>query len=84
MRLARAADTVSATDARGLQVIGLGAFNKAEWLNGGGKDVVKNLPHLRVRVVHGNTLTAATVLHSVPPGTPEVRAEQESSKSCRW
>eukprot|EP00668_Euglena_longa_P004983 GGOE01005851.1.p1 GENE.GGOE01005851.1~~GGOE01005851.1.p1 ORF type:complete len:759 (-),score=188.25 GGOE01005851.1:447-2723(-) len=63
---------VKQADAQGMQVIGLGAFNKAEWLNGGGKEVVKNLPNLRIRVVHGNTLTAATVLHSVPPGTPEV------------
>lgn len=36
------------------------------------KDVVEHLPKLRVRVVHGNTLTAATVLHSVPPEAPEV------------
>ena len=59
-------------DKEGLSVIGLGAFNKAEWLNGGGKDVVKNLPKLGVRVVHGNTLTAATVVHSVPPDVHEV------------
>jgi sterol desaturase/sphingolipid hydroxylase (fatty acid hydroxylase superfamily)/predicted amino acid dehydrogenase len=47
-------------DAQGATHVGLGALNKAVFLNNGGKDL---LPYLhqdcRVKIVHGNTLTAA-------------------------
>ena len=56
-------------DRAGVEVFGLGALNKNEALNGGGALFVKNHPELRMRVVHGNTLTAAAVLQKVPPGT---------------
>eukprot|EP00467_Chlorarachnion_reptans_P007669 CAMPEP_0114523174 /NCGR_PEP_ID=MMETSP0109-20121206/21149_1 /TAXON_ID=29199 /ORGANISM="Chlorarachnion reptans, Strain CCCM449" /LENGTH=812 /DNA_ID=CAMNT_0001704469 /DNA_START=365 /DNA_END=2803 /DNA_ORIENTATION=+ len=53
-------------DKKGCQVIGLGAFNKAWWINKGGDDIVKKYPDLRIRLVHGNTLTAACVLNALP------------------
>eukprot|EP00741_Cyanophora_paradoxa_P008487 tig00001335_g8212.t1 len=44
-------------------VFGLGALNKAEWLNRGGKDIVDAHGHRlkNVSVVHGDTMTAAAV-----------------------
>lgn len=58
-------------DRRGVRVTGLGALNKAHWINHGGDDILKHHPHLRTRVVHGNTMTAAAVYASVPRGTTD-------------
>ena len=33
----------------GVSVLGLGALNKAEWINQGGEDVLKALPSLKLR-----------------------------------
>lgn len=74
---------VAAADAAGVRVIGLGALNKAEALNGGGALFVAQQPGLRVRVVHGNTLTAAAVLRTIPPGTREVFLTGATSKLGR-
>lgn len=57
---------IDAADLAGVRVIGLGALNKAEAINGGGALFVLARPTLRVRVVHGNTLTAAAVLRKIP------------------
>jgi hypothetical protein len=47
-------------------VIGLGALTKAEWLTGGGEWIVSQLGNnLKVPLVHGDTLTAATVLQKI-------------------
>eukprot|EP00656_Telonema_subtile_P015855 TRINITY_DN18340_c0_g1_i1.p1 TRINITY_DN18340_c0_g1~~TRINITY_DN18340_c0_g1_i1.p1 ORF type:complete len:834 (+),score=135.68 TRINITY_DN18340_c0_g1_i1:456-2957(+) len=50
---------------KGVKVFGLGALCKAEFVNRNGVDVVlaldKKYPSRQTRVVHGNTLTAATV-----------------------
>jgi len=62
-------DAIVTADKQGVKVFGLGALNKNEALNGGGALFVKNNPHLKVRVVHGNTLTAAAVLQKIPEGT---------------
>ena len=56
---------LEANDA-GVKVIGLGALNKNEALNGGGALFVEKHPDLKIRVVHGNTLTAAAVLQKIP------------------
>src|SRR5262245_10243255 len=49
---------------RGIGVIGLGALTKAEGLTAGGKWIVDTLgERLHVPIVHGDTLTAAAVLH---------------------
>jgi len=47
-----------------VRVVGLGNFNKAEWLNHGGSDIIKNLQGKlhSTYVAHGDTLSAATVL----------------------
>jgi len=59
-------DAIVEADAAGVEVFGLGALNKNEALNGGGALFVKKHPELRMRVVHGNTLTAAAVLQKIP------------------
>ncbi len=47
----------------GVDVIGLGALIKAEWLTEGGKRIVEELGNeLKTPIVHGDTLTAATVI----------------------
>ena len=83
--------SVLKAEKEGVKVIGLGALNKAHWLNNGGEDVVKEIKRRRllnaeknvlppndvasilesgqcgecspsgIKVVHGNTLTAAVV-----------------------
>jgi len=57
---------ITDADKAGVKVFGLGALNKNEALNGGGALFVKNHPDLSVRVVHGNTLTAAAILKTIP------------------
>jgi sterol desaturase/sphingolipid hydroxylase (fatty acid hydroxylase superfamily) len=57
---------------QGVKVCGLGALNKAHWINHGGADILAKHPNIRTRIVHGNTMTAAAVLASVPRGTTDV------------
>lgn len=53
---------ITDADAQGATHVGLGALNKAQFLNNGGMDLVAHIPAgCRVKVVHGNTLTAAVV-----------------------
>jgi sterol desaturase/sphingolipid hydroxylase (fatty acid hydroxylase superfamily) len=70
-------------DTSGVKVIGLGALNKNEALNGGGLLFVQKHPELRVRVVHGNTLTAAAILQKIPNGIKEVFLTGSTSKLGR-
>ena len=74
---------IADADTAGVKVLGLGALNKAEGLNGGGKLFVDAAPHLRVRVVHGNTLTAAAVLRKIPASTRRVFLTGATSKLGR-
>ena len=80
---AHIAGAIAAADAAGVRVIGLGALNKAEALNGGGKLFVDASPKLRVRVVHGNTLTAAAILRKIPSDTRAVFLTGATSKLGR-
>eukprot|EP00933_Yihiella_yeosuensis_P018032 TRINITY_DN14966_c0_g3_i1.p1 TRINITY_DN14966_c0_g3~~TRINITY_DN14966_c0_g3_i1.p1 ORF type:complete len:655 (+),score=87.20 TRINITY_DN14966_c0_g3_i1:93-2057(+) len=50
-------------DDAGVRYFGLAHLNKAEWLNHGGKDMLSYLEAegRKIRLVHGNTLTAAAV-----------------------
>jgi hypothetical protein len=80
---AHIAGAIAAADAAGVRVIGLGALNKAESLNGGGKLFVDASPALRVRVVHGNTLTAAAILRKIPAATRSVFLTGATSKLGR-
>lgn len=49
-----------------VDVIGLGALTKAEWLTAGGKWVVDKLgDKLKIPVVHGDTLTAGVVIKRI-------------------
>jgi len=50
-------------DAMGVRYLGLAALNKAEWINHGGKDLLAPLADRGIKVVHGNTLTAAAIFH---------------------
>ncbi|CAO2191619.1 unnamed protein product [Urochloa humidicola] len=70
-------------DKMGVKMISLAALNKNEALNGGGTLFVAKHPGLRVRVVHGNTLTAAVILRGIPEGTAEVFLTVATSKLGR-
>ncbi|CAL0304950.1 unnamed protein product [Lupinus luteus] len=70
-------------DKIGVKVISLAALNKNEALNGGGKLFVDKHPNLRVRVVHGNTLTAAVILDEIPKDAKEVFLSGATSKLGR-
>lgn len=54
-----------------------------ESLNGGGLLFVKKHPNLRVRVVHGNTLTAAVIIKTLPSDVKEVFMNGATSKLGR-
>jgi hypothetical protein len=54
-----------------------------EALNGGGLLFVKKHPNLRVRVVHGNTLTAAVIIKTLPADVKEVFMNGATSKLGR-
>ncbi|KAH7569295.1 hypothetical protein JRO89_XS06G0139200 [Xanthoceras sorbifolium] len=56
---------------------------KNESLNGGGTLFVDKHPNLRVRVVHGNTLTAAVILNEIPKDVKEVFLTGATSKLGR-
>ncbi|KAL9264770.1 Very-long-chain aldehyde decarbonylase CER3-like protein [Drosera capensis] len=54
-----------------------------EQLNGGGALFVERHPNLRVRIVHGNTLTAAALLNGIPENVREVFLTGATSKLGR-
>ncbi|GMH13790.1 hypothetical protein Nepgr_015631 [Nepenthes gracilis] len=70
-------------DRLGVKVLSLAALNKNESLNGGGVLFVNKHPNLRVRVVHGNTLTAAVILNELPADVKEVFLTGATSKLGR-
>jgi len=72
-------------DKRGIRVLGLGALNKNEALNGGGALFVKNHgKNLKnVKVVHGNTLTAAAIIDKIPEDVKEIFLTGATSKLGR-
>ncbi|XP_041019026.1 very-long-chain aldehyde decarbonylase CER3-like [Juglans microcarpa x Juglans regia] len=70
-------------DKLGIKVISLAALNKNEALNGGGTLFVNKHPNLNVRVVHGNTLTAAVILNDLPKNVEEVYLTGATSKLGR-
>eukprot|EP00526_Cylindrotheca_closterium_P005305 CAMPEP_0113623458 /NCGR_PEP_ID=MMETSP0017_2-20120614/12067_1 /TAXON_ID=2856 /ORGANISM="Cylindrotheca closterium" /LENGTH=620 /DNA_ID=CAMNT_0000533407 /DNA_START=16 /DNA_END=1878 /DNA_ORIENTATION=+ /assembly_acc=CAM_ASM_000147 len=76
-------EAILEADAAGVKVLGLGALNKNEALNGGGKLFVDMHPNLKTRVVHGNTLTAAAVLKKIPSNVKEVFVTGATSKLGR-
>ncbi|XP_074587234.1 very-long-chain aldehyde decarbonylase GL1-2-like [Curcuma longa] len=70
-------------DKLGIRVLSLAALNKNEALNGGGTLFVNKHPDLKVRVVHGNTLTAAVILNEIPRNVKEVVLTGATSKLGR-
>ncbi|KAL1363443.1 hypothetical protein AAHE18_03G150000 [Arachis hypogaea] len=76
-------EAILRADKIGVKVISLAALNKNESLNGGGKLFVDKHPELRVRVVHGNTLTAAVILDEIPEDVKEVFLTGATSKLGR-
>ncbi|XP_072985018.1 very-long-chain aldehyde decarbonylase GL1-1-like [Typha latifolia] len=70
-------------DKMGVKVLSLAALNKNEALNGGGTLFVKKHPNLKVRVVHGNTLTAAVIINEIPKDVKEVFLTGATSKLGR-
>ena len=77
------ADAIRNADEKGIKVIGLGALNKAENVNCGGELFVKQMPKLKINVVHGNTLTAACILNEIDASTKEVFLTGSTSKLGR-
>ncbi|CAN6482510.1 unnamed protein product [Victoria cruziana] len=76
-------EAILSADRLGVKVISLAALNKNEALNGGGTLFVQKHPNLRVRVVHGNTLTAAVILNEIPRDVKEVFLTGATSKLGR-
>ncbi|GAV69387.1 FA_hydroxylase domain-containing protein/Wax2_C domain-containing protein [Cephalotus follicularis] len=76
-------EAILRADRLGVKVISLAALNKNEALNGGGTLFVNKHPDLRVRVVHGNTLTAAVILNEIPKDVEEVFLTGATSKLGR-
>ncbi|GER48542.1 fatty acid hydroxylase superfamily [Striga asiatica] len=76
-------DAILTADKIGVKVLSLAALNKNEGLNGGGILFTEKHPNLRVRVVHGNTLTAAVILNEIPRDVDEVFLTGATSKLGR-
>ncbi|KAI3694733.1 hypothetical protein L1987_77703 [Smallanthus sonchifolius] len=76
-------EAILRADKLGVKVISLAALNKNEALNGGGTLFVKKHPNLKVRVVHGNTLTAAVILNEINVSVKEVFLTGATSKLGR-
>eukprot|EP01041_Mallomonas_annulata_P002351 gene2351-4564_t len=82
--------SVLQADAMGVKVIGLGALNKAYSINKNGSDIVDSLPNnSKIRIVHGNTLTAAVVcehiytsVNSLYDGTGNIEVIITGCTSC--
>jgi len=66
-----------------LLIIFCALFLQNEALNGGGILFVKKHPNLRVRLVHGNTLTAAVTINQIPKDVEEVFLTGSTSKLGR-
>ncbi|CAE7894770.1 CER3 [Symbiodinium microadriaticum] len=60
---------VKDADDAGVKYLGLAHLNKAEFLNQGGKDLLPLLGDRKIRIVHGNTLTAAAVWQALQEHT---------------
>lgn len=73
-------NTILECDRMGVQVIALGALNKNEAMNGGGVLFTQKLKNLKVRIVHGNTLTTAVILHGLHKDVTEVFLTGATSK----
>jgi hypothetical protein len=67
----------------GARVIGLGALNKNESLNGGGTYFVNKHNDLRIRIVHGNTLTVAVILNTIGTDVKQIFLTGATSKIGR-
>nr|XP_027121909.1 protein ECERIFERUM 3-like isoform X1 [Coffea arabica]XP_027125226.1 protein ECERIFERUM 3-like isoform X1 [Coffea arabica] len=76
-------EAILRADRLGVKVISLAALNKNESLNGGGTLFINKHPDLKVRVVHGNTLTAAVILNEIPRDVDEVFLTGSTSKLGR-
>ncbi|KAF7135296.1 hypothetical protein RHSIM_Rhsim08G0201300 [Rhododendron simsii] len=76
-------EAILRADRLGVKVVSLAALNKNEALNGGGTLFVNKHPNLKVRVVHGNTLTAAVILKEIPQEAEEVFLTGATSKLGR-
>lgn len=59
----RIENAVLEAQAKGIKTVGLGNFNKAEWINHGGLDIVEKLKDKLngTYISHGDTLSAATI-----------------------
>ena len=75
--------TVLEAEKKGVKVLALGAISSSEALDVSGQAVVDSHKGLRVRVVQGNTLTAAVVVNELRPDCKEVFMTGATSKLGR-
>jgi predicted amino acid dehydrogenase len=65
----RIEEAILTASKQGVKVVVLGNFNKAEWMNHGGSDIVKKLEgklgETKTVISHGDTLSAAVILQYV-------------------
>ncbi|KAF6162814.1 hypothetical protein GIB67_029083 [Kingdonia uniflora] len=76
-------ETILRADRLGIKVISLAALNKNETLNGGGTLFIEKHPDIKVRVVHGNTMTAAVIINEIKDDVKEVFLTGATSKLGR-
>ena len=81
-------EILRSADRAGVRVLGLGALNKAEFVNGSGLQLVAEVQPRLTCVVHGNTLTAAVVVEAVlavldeEQGAFEPCQDSKGSRGC--
>lgn len=79
----RIVSAIRQADAVDAGVVGLGALNKSEPLNEGGKALLDAGLNPRARIVHGNTLTAAAIIKMLPDSCERVFLVGGTSKIGR-
>ncbi|XP_057437966.1 very-long-chain aldehyde decarbonylase CER1-like [Lotus japonicus] len=65
-------EAIMEAELSGAKVISLGLLNQRQELNSCGELYIRRFPQLKIKVVDGSSLAAATVLNSIPKGTNQV------------
>nr|ABD28319.2 Sterol desaturase [Medicago truncatula] len=65
-------ETIMEAELNGAKVISLGLLNQKHQLNAHCELYIGRLPQLKIKVVDGSSLAAATVLNNIPKGTNQV------------
>ncbi|GLT77328.1 hypothetical protein SLA2020_489260 [Shorea laevis] len=73
-------EAVFEADKKGVKVLSLGLLNQKEELNMNGELYIQWIPQLRIKIVDGSSLVAASVIHSIPKETARVIFRGKLSK----